>query len=190
MSLELTGKGDDSKNVNATLSLPAKQDYAYIQLLTSPEEKNKAVEYYIQVRPKTGKFTFTQIQARILLLAHLIYPHAFKTLRADEKLGYLAFTTSWIQATAVGLVIQIQGEKEPSLVVSFIDKFLKDYRETLVDMPKGQDHKKGQFEEQRDALVEKLSQVSINLDAKAVHLAHPYLTGSDPDQRKISCHSF
>jgi insulysin len=158
--------------MNVTLPLTEGTDYAYIQALENSEEQNKAVEYYIQVRQ--GGLTFTEVQARILLLAHLMYPKAFKVLRTKELLGYLAFTTSWIQATAAALVIQVQGDKDPSIVVSRIDIFLSDYRGNLKDM------RKEEFEDQRDALVEKLEQDPIYLDAKAVRLAHPYLPASDP----------
>jgi secreted Zn-dependent insulinase-like peptidase len=190
-SLGLTGKGDDSHNVNITLPLTKNQDYVHIRGLKNPKELNHAVEYYIQVR--SGELT--NIQARILLLAHLMYPQAFKVLRTDERLGYLAFTTSWVQATAVGLVIRVQGEKAPSEVVSRIDEFLKQYRGILDDMSSDDDDDddKGEFEERRDALVEKLRQSPLNLDAKAIRMAHPYLTGSDPDQRKgfiFSTHEF
>ncbi|PVF99224.1 hypothetical protein CPB86DRAFT_757279 [Serendipita vermifera] len=175
-TLKLKGTPDDSNNKNVTLALPDRSDTAYIHDIDNPEEQNSAVEYYIQVRT-SDKLNFTEVQAQVLLLVHLMYPAAFKTLRTDKMLGYLAFTTSWVQATAVGLVIQVQGEKSPAEVVSCTDAFLNDFQDILREMTFDE------FDERKEALISKLSQGPINLDAKAVRLAHPVLTDSNPEQR-------
>lgn len=137
--------------------------------------EDSAVEYYIQVRPDND-LDFTNVQARLLLLAHLIYPWFFKILRTDKQIGYLAYSVAWVQATAAGLVFRVQSCKPPLEIVQSIDDFLKEESSRFLDQK--------DFDGIKKALIDKLNAAPTNLDQKSVWEAHPLLTGADHEQRR------
>lgn len=145
--------------------VPEGNNWVYTYELPNTEEKSSAVRYYLQVNNDS-----TPVQARLLLLAHIINEPFFCALRTKDNLGYEVSSAPWVQGGVVGMLFMVQSERSTVLVENKIEGFLADFEgNTLTPMK--------DFESQRNALVEKLREKPENLDQESVRFAFTILSG-------------
>lgn len=145
--------------------VPKGHNWVYTCKLENVEDKNNAVRYYLQIADDS-----TGMQARLLLLAHIIHEPFFHTLRTEENLGYEVSSAPWVQPSVIGMLFMVQSERSTVAVENSIEKFLTHFGGKKLGLMKD-------FEPQRDALVEKLKEKPENLDQESMRFAFSILSG-------------
>ncbi|KAJ2236582.1 metalloprotease [Coemansia sp. RSA 485] len=104
--------------------------YIFQSPIADKDCKDNAIICQFQCTLGVDKF---QNSVRFLLMKILNEPY-YDQLRTKEQLGYIVYVTSRELVQAKGyLCFEIQGEYNPVYLTMRIDKFLQDFRQTLLD---------------------------------------------------------
>jgi len=129
--IQLNGKGVEQQPTQQVLMVPMSETNSIITIpCLDMTEPSTAVEVYFQM----GK---DDIVSRVLidLLAHLIHEPLFHELRTKEQFGYDVHASSRWTFGVMGLSFcVVTSSKSAQEVTIRLENFLRDYRETLVNM--------------------------------------------------------
>lgn len=132
-----------------TLLLPENSLSVWEQPVKNPAEPNSCVVYWLY----TGDNTDPVSRARLALLGQIVHEPAFNQLRTKEQLGYVAMAS----ATATGLRVLVQSERDPVYVETRIESFLTGLKDIIDKMTDDE------FDRHRQALIDKKEEQPKNL---------------------------
>ncbi|AAS52737.2 AER053Cp [Eremothecium gossypii ATCC 10895] len=132
--------------------IPAGGAYHYETALADKENVNSCIQKVIQL----GAYS-ELLSAKGSLLAQMVNEPCFNTLRTEEQLGYVVFSSKLNTHGTVNLRILVQSERSSSYLESRIDNFLSKFGSTLEMMSDAE------FEKHKDALCKTLQQKYRNL---------------------------
>ncbi|KAG5520150.1 hypothetical protein PMAC_001226 [Pneumocystis sp. 'macacae'] len=117
-----------SEFINAR-AITLENDSKYFRLfnVTDPKDPNSAIHYYCEVTD----ITETKEISALNVLSRIMNQPVFDVLRTKEQLGYLV-RSSYVQWAAVaGFQIMVQSERQPHVLESRINDFLKNFLKYL-----------------------------------------------------------
>ncbi|AET38766.1 metalloendopeptidase Ecym_3273 [Eremothecium cymbalariae DBVPG len=132
--------------------LPEGKTYRYETTLFDEENVNSCFEMVIQL----GMYS-EDMNAKGSLLAQLINEPCFNTLRTEEQLGYVVWSSKQNTHASTNLRILVQSESDTVYIESRVDKFLNNFADTLRSMSEQA------FEKHKGALCNTLLQKFKNM---------------------------
>lgn len=132
-------------------------------------ETNSSLTYYLHI----GRISDVPLRVTAALLTQILSEPAFNVLRTKEQLGYIVSCSQWLLAasTEKGIRIVVQSEKPPGYLEKRVDAFLEGMKSTLEDMSAEE------FEQQKDGLEKKWSEVDKNLAEETSRFVTHIMTG-------------
>ncbi|ORX57728.1 hypothetical protein BCR36DRAFT_277844 [Piromyces finnis] len=115
---------------NRCIKLPEGKNYILNKLHCDNDNPNSAVQYYIEISERTT----LDKRAMISLIVNLLDEPCFNYLRTQEQLGYIVTSGRWNMSVTSGIYILVQSERNCFEIESYIEKFLYEFRDLIVNM--------------------------------------------------------
>lgn len=151
--LEPRALSPPERTARRALLLPPNSQSVWELPVGNEKEPNSAVVHFTYIGDQTDAAT----RAQIALIGQIAQEPAFNTLRTKEQLGYVVQAS----ATATGLRVLVQSERDPVYVEDRIEAFLSALEKTIDDLSEEE------YDRHRESIISKWEESPKNLSEES-----------------------
>ncbi|CAB4379202.1 unnamed protein product [Rhizophagus irregularis] len=133
--------------------LPKGKKYVYQRDVHDKDELNSAIEYYLQCGDNKDKYARNRLQ----IIAQVIEEATFDHLRTKEQLGYSVFSYVSSSVGEIGLLINLQSERDSVYLENRVEAFLIKAQSIIEEMSEEE------YQKQKKSLIDNLLEKEKNI---------------------------
>ncbi|CAI2166636.1 8731_t:CDS:10 [Funneliformis geosporum] len=138
---------------NRNVRLPQGKKYVYQANVFDKDEFNNAIGYYLQCGDNTDIYVVT----RLKIISQILHEPVFDHLRTKEQLGYSVYSHVNSSIGEIGLLINLQSEKNSTYLENRVEAFLIKTQKIIEEMSEDE------YQKQKQSLIDSLLEKDKNM---------------------------